>query len=126
MKNINDQIKGCITEAPRKTERGWEQNYVFPVGFVGFQGHFPGNPILPAIVQLMTARQSIAGQLGCEVAVTKVTRAKFHEIIPPEVVVTVLWNIRQQEDGYMCKCVLEASGKTAASFNLAVKHKGGQ
>jgi 3-hydroxyacyl-[acyl-carrier-protein] dehydratase len=125
MKNINEQIKGCVMESPRQTERGWEQNYVFPEGFIGFQGHFPGNPILPAIVQLMTARQSIAGQLGCDVVITKVTRAKFHEMIQPCVVVTVLWNARQQEDGYMCKCVLEAGGKAAASFNLAVKCKGG-
>jgi 3-hydroxyacyl-[acyl-carrier-protein] dehydratase len=126
MKNINNQIKDCITNAPSKTDRGWEQNYVFPEGFIGFQGHFPGNPILPAIVQLMTARQSIAGQLGCEVAVTKVTRAKFHEIIRPESIVTVVWNIRQQENGYACKCVLEAGGKAASSFNLTVKSKGGQ
>jgi 3-hydroxyacyl-[acyl-carrier-protein] dehydratase len=126
MKNINDQIRNCVTGAPHQTHRGWEQSYVFPAGFTGFQGHFPGNPILPAIVQLMTARQSIAEQLGREIAVMKVTRAKFHEIVHPDVVVTVLWNIRQQEDGYACKCVLETRGKAASSFNMVVKCKGGQ
>jgi hypothetical protein len=74
----------------------------------------------------MAARQSIAGHCGHDVAIAKVTRAKFLEIIRPDVVVTVVWTIRQEEDGYVCKCILETKGKTAASFNLAVRYERGQ
>lgn len=32
------------------------QCFFFPDDFVGFAGHFPGNPILPAFVQICMAR----------------------------------------------------------------------
>ncbi len=34
----------------------WEKEYIFPADFIGFAGHFPGNPILPAIVQICMIR----------------------------------------------------------------------
>lgn len=31
------------------------RRYCFPDNFIGFSGHFPGYPILPAFVQVLTA-----------------------------------------------------------------------
>ena len=121
MKKMDDDIKACSTKPAYQTERGWERTYVFPAAFCGFQGHFPQNPVLPAIVQLMTARHSIAEKVGQDLLITKVTRAKFQKVITPDIPVTVIWTLRQQEDAFLCKCVLETEGSSASSFNLTLQ-----
>ena len=97
--------------------------YLFPVTFFGFQGHFPDNPVLPAILQLLTARESIAEHMGQDLLITKVTRAKFLRIVAPDIPVTVIWTLREQEDAFLCKCSLETEGNSASSFVLTLKAK---
>ncbi len=123
MKNMNDEIRECSIISVHKTERGHEMGYVFPLTFSGFRGHFPRNPILPAIIQLMTARESIIEQMGRDLLITKVTRAKFQKIITPDIPVTVVWTLREQEDAFICKCILETEGNPASSFTLTLKAK---
>ena len=123
MKNMNDEIRACSIMPVQKTERGWEKAYLFSATFSGFQGHFPQNPVLPAILQLMTARESILEQMGKDLLITKVTRAKFLRIVTPDIPVTVIWTLREQEDAFLCKCVLETEENPASSFSLTLKAK---
>jgi len=123
MKNMNEEIRECSIISAHKTERGYEMEYVFPPTFPGFQGHFPRNPVLPAIIQLMTARESIIEHLGRNLLITKVTRAKFQKIIMPDIPVTVVWTLREQEDAFICKCILETDGNPASNFIMTLKAK---
>jgi 3-hydroxyacyl-[acyl-carrier-protein] dehydratase len=123
MKNMNEEIRQCGIISIHETERGHEMGYVFPPTFSGFQGHFPQNPVLPAIVQLMTARESIVEHLGRDLLITKVTRAKFQKIITPDIPVTVVWTLREQEDDFICRCILETEGTPASSFIMTLKAK---
>ena len=123
MKNMNEEIRECSIISDHKTERGYEMGYVFPPTFSGFQGHFPRNPVLPAIIQLMTARESIIGHMGRDLLIIKVTRAKFQKNITPDIPVTVVWTLREQEDAFICKCILETEGNPASSFNMTLKAK---
>ncbi len=56
----------------------------FPADFPGFQGHFPGNPILPAIVQLATVRFLADWSLGFCTRPTLHQKIKFKGAIRPE------------------------------------------
>ena len=123
MKNMNEEIRQCRIVSVYETERGYVMEYVFGLAFPGFQGHFPQNPILPAIIQLMMARESIIEQMGRGLLVTKVTRAKFQKIITPDVPVTVVWTLREQEDVFICKCILETEGNPASSFTMTLRAK---
>jgi 3-hydroxymyristoyl/3-hydroxydecanoyl-(acyl carrier protein) dehydratase len=40
-------------QAPGPMSGGYAAEFVFPPDFVGFAGHFPGNPVLPGIAQIM-------------------------------------------------------------------------
>lgn len=42
----------------------WEREYIFPTEFIGFAGHFPGNPILPVIVQICMIRLLLNDVVG--------------------------------------------------------------
>ena len=55
-----NKLKKEIIEAAMGPARGYESDkavgrYLFPPGFIGFAGHFPGYPILPAFVQVLSA-----------------------------------------------------------------------
>jgi 3-hydroxyacyl-[acyl-carrier-protein] dehydratase len=123
MKNMNEEIRECSVISVHKTDRGYEMEYVFPPTFSGFQGHFPQNPVLPAIIQLMTARESIIEQMGRDILIIKVTRAKFQKIITPDIPVTLVWTLREQEDAFVCKCILETDGRPASNFIMTLKTK---
>jgi 3-hydroxyacyl-[acyl-carrier-protein] dehydratase len=52
-----------------------------------FAGHFPGRPLLPGVFQLEMARAAAEWTLGCHLAVSEISRAKFQRpILPGEVV----------------------------------------
>jgi 3-hydroxymyristoyl/3-hydroxydecanoyl-(acyl carrier protein) dehydratase len=123
MKNMNDNIRECSITPAQSTERGWQQTYVFPASFPGFQGHFPGNPILPAILQIMIARESIAEQTGRNMQLTSVTRAKFRKIVMPYTPVTAIWTLCEQTDAFIFKCTLETEGNLVSSFDLILTAK---
>jgi 3-hydroxyacyl-[acyl-carrier-protein] dehydratase len=120
VKNMNDQIKACAIECARQTERGWEQTYVFGAEFTGFEGHFPGTPILPAIIQIMTVRHAIAEQIQKPLQVTQIARTKFKKTIGPDIPVTAIWNVREQGDSLKAKCTLETDGETASSISMTL------
>lgn len=123
MKNMNDEIGACGIKPAQKTERGWEKTYIFPSDFLGFQGHFPRNPILPAVIQIMTARQVITEHIGREFDVMEVTRSKYMKLVTPGIPVTVIWTIKEQQDSITCKCTLETEGTPASKFTLTLTTK---
>lgn len=125
MKNINDRIRACSTKPAQKTERGWEKTYIFPSDFLGFQGHFPENPILPAVVQVMMAREAVTEQIGQEYDVIKLSRAKYMKVITPGIPVTVIWTIKEQPDSITCNCILETEGSPASKLILILTKKQG-
>ncbi len=59
--------------------------FIFTADFSGFHGHFPGNPVLPGIVQIMLARYTAAA--GKRARLIGVRRCKFlHSIKPGDTV----------------------------------------
>ncbi len=120
MNTLVNDIQTCSHQPARKTDRGWEKEYVFPQSFLGFQGHFPGKPVLPAVVQIMIFRESIAEELAQPLEIVKMTRAKFLKVISTDVSVTATWTLKETDEGFLCRCLLESEGERASSFNLTL------
>ena len=72
-------------------------DFRFPEDFPGFQGHFPGNPILPAIVQVLMGRFLADWSLGQCVWPVLCRKIKFKGSIRPGDQVRV--NIVMKKDG---------------------------
>ena len=83
--------------------------YLFPRSFIGFDGHFPGYPVLPAYVQVLAALTVIEEWKGLPFQLASVEKAKFHIELRPDQEITV----RCRE--------FEAKGKTAIEANLTVE-----
>jgi 3-hydroxyacyl-[acyl-carrier-protein] dehydratase len=82
--------------------------YLFPQSFIGFAGHFPGYPVLPAYVQVLTAITVIEEWKGRPFQLASVERAKFHIELRPDQEITV-----------QCR-EIEIKGKTVIEAILTV------
>jgi len=120
MNTLVNDIQTCSRQPVRKTDRGWKKEYVFPQSFLGFQGHFPDKPVLPAVVQIMIFRESISEKLAKNLKLEMMTRAKFLKVISPETPVTAIWTVKEKEGQFLCKCLLESDGERVSSFNLTL------
>ena len=73
-------------------ENGLEKaaaRYCFPADFAGFEGHFPGDPLLPGVLGVTMALESAAALLGHEVRLDEVRRAKYFRRVRPGMTVAL-------------------------------------
>lgn len=98
---------------------------VVPPNSLWFSGHFPGNPILPAIAQLAIVHDLVELACGRGVIPQTVNRVKFRRIIKPgEIVNIVVTPIKDNEMTYSFKLAVngemacKGSMKTAKSINI--------
>lgn len=104
----------------------WTKDYRLPRDFLGFTGHFPGNPVLPALLQLLMVRLLMEEALGAPCSL-EIRNAKFTVPIRPDTGITVrvergdsAWNaaLRIQRDD-------PGSLETAATLSvIPIVHEG--
>lgn len=95
-----------------------ERLYRFPADFSGFAGHFPGFPILPAVVQIQTAHALAEDHLQAPLRLAAVESAKFLLQLPPAVEIAVECRLRRREGRLLCDARLRRGGELAATFTL--------
>lgn len=60
------------------------QRFCLPRDFIGFCGHFPGHPIVPAVVQILMAQLVVEHALDAGFRLTSIERAKFLRQLQPQ------------------------------------------
>src|SRR4051812_49225507 len=71
---------------------------VFPAEHVAFDGHFPGQPILPAFMQAQVALDVLGVALGKAAALGEVRAAKFLRPLGPGEAIDI--EIQAEQDWY--------------------------
>jgi 3-hydroxymyristoyl/3-hydroxydecanoyl-(acyl carrier protein) dehydratase len=123
-----------VTEPPPgrffKGEPVFRRRYRLAVDFIAFQGHFEGQPILPAMAQIMLARGS-AERLAGELEVASIVQAKFLAPVKPEAILDVFMAPPDKEDGVWLFHLF--AGESAASeeveaarLKIIFKKRGGE
>ncbi len=119
-----NEIKGEILSSavsPMAVEEGVTatRRYRFSPDFIGFSGHFPGYPILPAFVQIMMACTLAEELKGHALEPVAIEKAKFLIEIGPDQ--EILVRIREHRIGAMpgCEASLVVNDKVAASFRIS-------
>jgi len=86
--SIEAAIAACIFAMETvETEEGALQvsaSARFPASFIGFAGHFPDAPVLPAIVQLAAVRLLAERALRIRLESQGFSRTKFRGMVQPE------------------------------------------
>lgn len=65
-------------------------NFAFPGDFAGFRGHFPGEPVVPAICQVQCVLSLLEKVRGCAVLLRGIVRGRFLNTVVPDEQITVV------------------------------------
>ena len=86
-----------------------------------FQGHFPGNPVTPGVVQLEMVKELLSSHLGKEIQLVKLLNAKYLAVLNPihDAVFAVQMTLKLQEDN-----TLRVSGQFANPTTVFMKFSG--
>lgn len=88
MSSIQDDLRRAAGPLTR-LEDGWSYVYTLPQTFTGFDGHFPGYPILPAVVQVRMALLLVAEACGVTPVLRELVQAKFMAPLVPDTPIEV-------------------------------------
>lgn len=92
------------------------RNYVFGANFIGFSGHFPAYPILPAFVQILNALELAEEQIGEPVELAAVRNAKFLLEVQPDQEISVQCRERLIDGRAGCDVTIRTGDKVASKF----------
>jgi 3-hydroxyacyl-[acyl-carrier-protein] dehydratase len=120
--SIEESIPPCITTLEVTEKEGGAMRLsaecLFPRRFIGFKGHFPDNPVLPAIVQLATVRAIAEQGLHRPLALQKYSRTKFRAMIRPDQNVFFQLDIERSQGGYQGKFDIRDSDREPIAQGL--------
>ena len=110
----------AIGEIERRADGSVRQRYVFNADFPGFSGHFPGRPILPAVLQIMAANQLVEAATEQRLLSAAIERAKFLQPIVPGAVVEITCR-RLPGAADLWEARIDSDSQAAASFYLTLR-----
>lgn len=118
MNSMRRAIARATLEPASLTSGSGEQSFCFTEDFLGFAGHFPGYPILPAILQILMA-QLVAEQIhGERLEFLSLERAKFTRELHPGDQIRVQVAFGEASELLRCRAELHCGAEMAASFTL--------
>jgi 3-hydroxyacyl-[acyl-carrier-protein] dehydratase len=119
MKRLLKEIaEYSIKQKPGDNPLVMEKLFCFDRDFIGFSGHFPGYPILPAVLQLLLAQLCIEEQKGCKIGITSIEKAKFLSEIRPDETISIQCADADTGDSQRMKVKIMSKDKVLSTFNL--------
>jgi 3-hydroxyacyl-[acyl-carrier-protein] dehydratase len=118
---MREAIAAAAVAPPQLTGLSGEQSFCFSSDFVGFSGHFPDYPILPAVLQVLLAQLVAEAIVGRPLQVVSLSRAKFVRQMRPDEKIDVALDCREQGADLRCSVTLQVGDEKAASFTLTLK-----
>lgn len=85
-----------------------------PSDSIWFQGHFPGDPLLPGIAQLHLVMETIRTSLNADVLLTGLKRVRFKRVIRPHETIAIAVDPVQDKTG-LYRFHLTVADETACS-----------
>lgn len=127
MLSVYDGVARSLTAGPEMSDGAVRAEFVFRDTFAGFEGHFPGNPIVPGIAQIYAAQitaetaEMAEGGNRRRIRLKETARCKFiRPVLPNEVVRISLAG--EWENGVMrCKANITANGEPCSSMTLVLE-----
>lgn len=124
--SIEGGLPSCLqkltVETLTSTELVVKGKFSFPKGFCAYEGHFPGQPILPAIVQLAVVRYLAEAALKTSLVPAELSRVKFKGMVLPDDQVEVSVSLTQKTLLWQGNFKIHKdSGELLSSGNISYK-----
>jgi 3-hydroxyacyl-[acyl-carrier-protein] dehydratase len=97
MSSLSFAVRESLLAAPEEVSPGvWEASFFFNENFLGFNGHFRGDPMLPGIAQIMAV--TLTASAGHDSRLLAVRRAKFMDMVKPGDVMRVRATVKSENE----------------------------
>lgn len=105
-------------------EMSAESQFVFHDSFSGFEGHFPGQPILPAIMQLAAVRLTVQRCTDKKYYLAGLSNNKFKGIVRPNDRLDIHISLNKTENGYTGSFSLSVENSGISTGKFELKNRG--
>jgi 3-hydroxyacyl-[acyl-carrier-protein] dehydratase len=121
MSRLVREIGQCMSGLSEAEGDELTARFLFPATFIGFKGHFPDRPVLPAVCEVQAAIAVLEAWSGGEVRLNEIVSAKFLTPLTcsEEVVVRCLVKMEESNRGVV-KAAVARNGESVAKFKLRV------
>jgi len=117
-------IEQCMVGFEAKDSAELSAGFIFPEDFIGFQGHFPGNKILPGICQIQCALSLLEKWQGKKAVLKEIISAKFFSpVLPAEELICKAGNIADGSGAVILKASFSRDDKKVSEMKLRVQLK---
>lgn len=121
---MKEAIEQCMAGFEAKESGELSAGFIFPEDFIGFQGHFPGNKILPGICQIQCALSMLEKWQGKKAVLKEIISAKFFlPVLPAEELICRAGNIADGNGAVILKASFSRDGKKVSEMKLRVLFK---
>lgn len=84
-----------------------------------FQGHFPGNPVLPGAFHLWITYLLLRDHVGADLGLQAVRRARFKKVLVPGDAIVIQGRLQRTDGGGLeAHCKILKEGREASKFTL--------
>ncbi|MFU8818421.1 MAG: 3-hydroxyacyl-ACP dehydratase FabZ family protein [Desulfurivibrio sp.] len=119
----------AIEEALHNSLQQWQQEqrageitvtgeFSFAPTFPAFNGHFPGHPILPAVVQLAAVRHLAELAVGEQLSPGGCRNVKFRGAVRPDDLLRAAIILKPMGPGWQANFSLQRTGETVADGTI--------
>jgi 3-hydroxyacyl-[acyl-carrier-protein] dehydratase len=115
-------LAGCLTDLQADRQASAATALLrCPADFPGFAGHFPDQPVLPAVLQLLAVRLLAESLLETRLTPVGADRLKFKGMVGPDETVNLRVSLREQAGLLKVEFSLDKAGTPIASGTLVFR-----
>ena len=116
--SIRNQLASYVESLSQEDDSCWTGICCIPSAFTGFEGHFPGKPILPAFCQFQLITILAERILGFPVFLQSVSRSRFVRPILPDRKLDLSLHLSESSARYSGSLRLTADGEECSEIKF--------
>ena len=123
MRKIKTEIEQCMT-ASVKNGPTLIARFMFPPEFIGFQGHFPQQKVLPGACQIQCALTTMEKEFGRSVTLHEIVLAKFvAPVLPSQEITCTVGDCDDASGEWTCRARITRDDARVTELKLRVSLK---
>ena len=116
--SIKKEVEKYMTALDASADGVLTARFIFPDEFVGFQGHFPSEKVLPGVCQIQCIA-SMVEKSGKAFLLKEIISAKFFlPVLPSEEIVCVCSRIKDTPEDFVVKASVSRGEQVVAELKL--------
>lgn len=121
MSVLSRETRSCLSQFIVGCDDGLSARFAFPAEFSGFKGHFPGDPVLPAVCMVQAVVVMVEAWRRAPVKVRSIMSAKWFSPVRPGTELRFESRVRQDGDqGSVVKTRITSGVDKIAELTLRV------